>query len=144
MRFAVFLCILLVALPAAAQQRQRVSQQQLDVPAELQAPMAALLRLSTGLETDKTCKHMTVPQKQLYTAQMTQAVGTLHMKLQQSGVNALKSERILRDLMTNGEKMAQSNFPTCTNLATDIIVKAMQDAECINPYLAGTNTACFR
>lgn len=144
MRFAVFLCILLAALPAAAQQRQRVSQKQLEVPAPLQEPLAAILRLSTGLEADKTCKHMTVPQKQLYTAQMTQAVGTLHMKLQQNGVNALKSERILRDLMANGEKMAQSNFPTCTNLATDIIVKAMQDAECINPYLAGTNTACFR
>lgn len=134
------LCLL--ALPAAAQ--QQVHRQNLNVPAELQPPMAALLRLSTGLEADKTCRHMTTTQKQLYTAQMTQAVDTLFDRLQRAKINAAKSESILRQLMDNGEKMAQSNFPTCTNLATEIIVKAMQDAECINPYLAGSNTTCFR
>lgn len=142
-RLLCLICLCLLAWPAAAQQ-QRVHRQNLDVPPELHEPMAALLRLATGLETDKVCNHMDTTQKQLYRARMTRAVGTLYQRLQQAKVNAAKSERILRELMDNGEKMAQSNFPTCTNLATDIIVKAMQDAECINPYLAGSDTGCFR
>lgn len=142
-RFFCLFILCLIALPAAAQQ-QPAQRQNLAVPVELQAPLAALLRLSTGLEADKTCRHMTTTQRQLYTAQMTQAVDTLYDRLQRAKINAFKSESILRQLMDNGEKMAQSNFPTCTNLATDIIVKAMQDAECINPYLAGNDTTCFR
>lgn len=139
-----FATLLLCALAPAAFATANVHREQLDIPQELRAPLAALVRMSTGLEADKVCAQMALPEKQVFTANMTKAVSTLYQRLQQADISAAKSERILRRLMDEGEKMAQFNYPTCTKAAPDIIVKAIQDAECINPYLAGSDTTCFR
>lgn len=140
----VTLLSLTLSAPATVVGSRNAHLQRLDVPRELHAPLAALVRLSAGLEADKVCKQMDAPERQIYTTNMRRAVSTLLQRLQEAGISDIKSEQILRRLMEEGEKMAQFNYPTCTNTAPDIIVKAIQDAECINPYLAGSNTTCFR
>jgi hypothetical protein len=76
--------------------------------------------------------------------QLQQAVQTLHNRMVDGNVPARKSRQILTRLLDEGEKLGRNNYPTCTDTAPDIIVKAAQDAACINPYLAGSNTSCFR
>jgi hypothetical protein len=114
------------------------------VPAELRPPLAAVSRIATGLQADMVCQRMSAESRTDVTAQLSLAVQTLHNRMVQAGVSAGKSQRILTRLMDEGENLAKHNYPACTNTAPDIIVKATQDAACINLYLAGSNTMCFR
>ncbi|MCH2547415.1 MAG: hypothetical protein MK052_07390 [Alphaproteobacteria bacterium] len=113
------------------------------IPQNLYEPLAAVSRISTGIEAERKCQRLTQPERDNVKAQLTQAVQTIYNRLIEAKIPPPKSQRILVQLMDDGEKLAKKNFPTCTNLAPDIIVKATQDAACINQYLAGSNTACF-
>lgn len=121
-----------------------VQPKQLNVAAELRPALAAVSRITTGMQTELVCKQLDTAERKIMNAQLKQAVNTLHSRLVRGGIPVAKSQQMLVRLMDDGEKLAKTNFPTCTKLAPEIIVKATQDAACINPYLDGTNTACFR
>lgn len=114
------------------------------VPQELREPLAAVSRIATGLQTDMQCKQLTADETTEVKGQLTAALATLTSRLGNAGISSTKARSILVNLMSEGENLARNNFPTCTNIAPQIIVKAKQDAACINPYLAGSNTMCFR
>lgn len=138
------LCLLLLTAPLDAA-ANNIHRQNVTIPETLHAPLASVVRMSTGLHANKVCNQLSADEKASFAAQMQLGLKTLFHKLvNDAGVTAAKSERILRQLMEEGEKMAEFNYPTCTNSAPDIIVKATQDADCINLYLAGKNTSCFR
>ena len=127
-----------VSLPAHA-----VHQRQPAVPTALQEPLAAIVRIATGLQAERVCNRLSANAQADMTTQLKLAVQTLHTRMVNAKIPASKSQRILTRLMNEGEKLAKSNYPTCTNSAPDIIVKATQDAACINQYLANTNKMCF-
>lgn len=114
------------------------------IPAELQEPLRAVSRISTGMQANRACNQLTSAEAQDIDQLLKHGVKTLYQRLKDSGIEGAKAQRILVSLMDEGEKLGEKNFPTCTNLAHEIIVKAMQDATCINQYLAGSNISCFR
>lgn len=135
----------LLYLAAATSLPSTATQQNMPpIPQDLLEPLAAVSRIATGLQAESVCNRLPADAKTTMRNQLGQAVQTLHQRLVKSGLPAPKSQRILVKLMDEGEKLAKNNYPTCTNTAPDIIVKASNDAACINQYLAGTNTACFR
>lgn len=128
-----------VSLPA-----QATHQQEPAVPADLRAPLAAVSRIAAGMQTEMVCNRLPANAEADMTNQLKLAVHTLHSRMVEAKIPSPKSQRILTRLIAEGEKLAKNNYRTCTNSAPDIIVKATQDAACINPYLAGTNQTCFR
>lgn len=131
--------VVATSLPSTATQQNMPP-----ISQDLLEPLAAVSRIATGLQAENVCNRLPAEAKTTMRNQLAQAVQTLHQRLLQGGLPAPKSQRILVKLMDEGEKLAKHNYPTCTNTAPDIIVKASNDAACINQYLAGTNTACFR
>lgn len=123
---------------------QAIAPVQGQLPAALHEPLQAVSRISTGIQANRVCNQLTPAQVEDVDQLLRSAVRTIYQRLKDSGIEGAKAQRILVALMDEGEKLGQTNFPTCTNLAPEIIVKATSDAACINQYLAGSNINCFR